>query len=273
MPLRFALLAVTLIAAASTQSGPRKPVFEAATIKPTDPAASGSWFNTDPGRMDAQNWTFKSYVLLAYSLRPYQLTGISGWMDSERFNITAKLEDMGDDGLPSKDDPSSRHQAEDGRIRIALQALLAERFGLKFHRESKTITGYAMSLAKGGFKPAPVEGGSGPSMRYGGGHLTAKRASMQRMAVFLESELNQPVADLTNLPGFFDFTLDWTPEELRARSSGDAPPASSVYVASDPSKTASIFTALQEQLGLKLETKKLQVDTIVVDSAERPSAN
>lgn len=270
--MRSALLALAFITAALSQIPDRKPVFEAATIKPTDPAANGSWFNTDPGRMDAQNWTFKSYVLIAYSLRPYQLTGISGWMDSERFDIAAKLEDMGDKGLPGKDDPIARHQAEDGRIRIALQALLAERFRLKFHRESKTITGYAMSLAKGGFKPAPVAAGSGPSMRYGGGHLNAKRASMQRMAVFLESELNQPVADLTNLSGFFDFTLDWTPEELRARSSSDAPP-SSVYVASDPSKTASIFTALQEQLGLRLETKKVPVEIIVVDSAERPSGN
>lgn len=269
--MRSVLLVLALIPAASTQTAQRKPVFEAATIKPTDPTASGSWFNTDPGRIDAQNWTFKSYILIAYSLRPYQLTGISGWMDSERFDINAKLEDIGEEGLPGKDDPSVRRQAEDGRIRIALQALLAERFQLKFHRESRTVTGYAMSLAKSGFKPAQVEAGSGPSMRYGGGHLTAKRASMQRMAVFLESELNQPVADLTNLAGFFDFTLDWTPEELRARSSGDAPP--SVYVASDPSKAASIFTALQEQLGLKLETKKIPVEIIVVDSAERPSAN
>jgi bla regulator protein blaR1 len=270
--MRFALLALALVPVAFTQTTQRKPIFEAATIKPADPAATGSWFNTDPGRMDAQNWTFKSYVLLAYSLRPYQLTGISGWMDSERFDMVAKLEDMGEGGLPGKDDPIARRKAEDARIRIALQALLAERFHLKIHRESKTMTGYAMSLAKGGFKPAPVEGGSAPSMRYGGGHLTAKRASMASMATFLENQLNQPVADLTNLSGFFDFTLDWTPEELQARSSADKP-ASSVYVATDPSKAASIFTALQEQLGLKLETKKLPVEIIVVDSAERPSGN
>jgi uncharacterized protein (TIGR03435 family) len=67
-------------------------------------------------------------------------------MDSEHVDIAAKLEDMGDDGLPGNGDPSARRQAEDGRIRIALQALLAERFHLKFHRESKTISGYAMSL-------------------------------------------------------------------------------------------------------------------------------
>lgn len=266
--MRVALLALVLIPAALTQTTNRKPGFEAATIKPTGPNPDGSRYNTDPGRMDAQNWTLKSYILLAYSLRPYQLTGISGWMDSDRFDIAAKLEDMGDEGLPGKDDPRARRKAEGDRIRIALQALLAERFHLKFHRENKAVTGYAMSVAKGGFKPAPVEGGSGPSMNYGGGHLTAKRASMERMAVFLESELNQPVADLTQFPGFFDFTLDWTPDDMRARSSAD-----SVYVASDPAKTASIFTALQEQLGLKLEPKKVQVEILVVDSAERPSQN
>lgn len=271
--MRSALLALALIPCALTQTAERKPVFEAATIKPTDPAAKGSFYNTDPGRVDAQNWTLKSYILIAYSLRPYQLSGISGWMDSDHFDIMAKLEDMGDEGLPSKDDPRARRQAEGARLRSALQALLAERFHLKFHRDSKTMPGYAMSLAKGGFKPAPVAGGSGPSMRYGGGHLTAKQASMESMATFLENQLDQPVADFTQLPGFFDFTLDWTPDDMRSRSGPDAPPQSSVYIASDPAKTASIFTALQEQLGLKLETKRIPVDIIVVDSAERPSGN
>jgi bla regulator protein blaR1 len=154
-----------------------------------------------------------------------------------------------------------------------LQALLAERFHLKLHRDSKAMPGYAISLAKGGFKPAPVEAGKGSSMNYGGGHLTAKRASMESMATFLENQLNQPVADFTQLSGFFDFTLDWTPDDMRSRSGPDSPPQSSVYIASDPSKTASIFTALQEQLGLKLETRRIPVDIIVVDSAERPSEN
>jgi uncharacterized protein (TIGR03435 family) len=271
--MRSALLALAFIPAAFTQSADRKPVFEVATIKPADPAASGSYFNFNQGRLDAQNWTFKSYILFAYSLRPYQLTGITGWMDSDRFDIGAKLEDMGDEGLPGKDDPRARSQAEGKRIRIALQALLAERFQLKFHHESKTATGYAMSIAKGGFKPAPVEGGKGSTMNYGGGHLTAKRASMEGMATFLENQLNQPVADFTQLSGFFDFTLDWTPDDMRSRSGPDSPPQTSVYIASDPSKTASIFTALQEQLGLKLDTSKIPVEVIVVDGAERPSAN
>ncbi len=211
--------------------------------------------------------------MIAYALKPYQLTGVSGWMDSDRFDITAKLEDMGDEGLPGKDDARARHKAEADRIRIALQALLAERFHLKFHRESKTVAGYGMTLAKGGFEPAPVEGGSGPSMSYRGGRLTAKRAAMEQVALFLESQLNQPVADFTQLPGYFDFTLDWTPDDMRAHSSAGLPPASPVSAASDPDKTASIFTAVQEQLGLKLDTRKIPVEIIVVDSAERPSGN
>jgi uncharacterized protein (TIGR03435 family) len=271
--MRSAFLALALIPAAFTQTADRKPGFEVATVKPADPAATGSYFNFNQGRLDARNWTFKSYVLLAYSLRPYQLTGITGWMDSDRFDIAAKLEDMGDEGLPPKDDPRARSQAEGKRIRIALQALLSERFHLKFHHESKTAAGYAMALAKGGFKPAPVEGGGRQSMNYGGGHLTAKQASMEGMATFLENQLNQPVADFTQLSGFFDFTLDWMPDDMRSRSGPDSPPQSSVYIASDPSKTASIFTALQEQLGLKLETKRIPVDIIVVDSAELPSGN
>ena len=76
-PMRSALLALALIPAAFTQTADRKPVFEVATVKPADPAATGSYFNFNQGRLDARNWTFKSYVLLAYSLRPYQLTGIT----------------------------------------------------------------------------------------------------------------------------------------------------------------------------------------------------
>jgi len=159
--MRSALLAFALIPAALTQTAERRPVFEAATIKPADPAARGSFYNTDPGRMDAQNWTLKSYILIAYSLRPYQLTGISGWMDSDRFDILAKLEDMGDEGLPSKDDPRARRQAEGARLRIALQALLAERFDLKFHHDSKTMPGYACRLRRADSSPRRWREGAG----------------------------------------------------------------------------------------------------------------
>jgi bla regulator protein blaR1 len=259
--MRNAFIVLLLALAARPQTAERKPVFEAASIKPTATTDnSSSRFNTDPGRMEAQNWTFKSYILVAYELKPYQLTGITGWMDSDRYDISAKLEDMGEGELPGKDDPRARKQAEDGRIRQALQVLLADRFHLRFHRDSKMMQGYAMSLAKGGFKPSPVSGGSDPSMRYNDRHLTAKRTSMDNMASFLVNILNQPVVNRTGVEGFYDFTLDWTPDELHGRSS-------------NTSQAPSIFTALQEQLGLRLDPRKVPVEVIAVDSAERPSEN
>lgn len=258
--MRARIASYCIIAAAAFAQDAPKPVFEAASIKPTTVTDNGSRFNNNPGRMSAQNWTFKSYVLIAYDLRPFQLTGITGWMDSDRYDITAKLEAMGDQGLPGNDDQRTRKQAEDGRIRLALQALLADRFHLKFHRESKLMPGYAMSVAKSGFKPAPVPGGTGPSMSYNGRHLTAKRTSMARMAVFLESTLGQPVMDLTKIDGFYDLTLDWAPDDVRGQ------PA-------EAQQAPSIFTALEEQLGLKLEPRKVPVDVLLIDSAARPSEN
>jgi uncharacterized protein (TIGR03435 family) len=182
-------------------------------------------------------------------------------MDTERYDIAAKLEEMSDEGLPGKDQPRLRELAEGDRIRTALQTLLAERFGLKFHRETKTVPGFALLVAKGGFKLTAVPGSDGPSMRYNDRKLTAKRASMGRVAVFLEDQLNQPVADLTHVEGFFDFGLEWSPDELRGPAPSDSP------------QGPSIFTALREQLGLKLESQKVPVETLVVDSAERPSEN
>jgi len=98
-------------------------------------------------------------------------------------------------------------------------------------------------------------------MRYNDRRLTAKRAPMGRMAVFLEDQLNQPVADVTHIEGVFDFGLEWSPDELLGRPAPDSP------------QGPSIFTALQEQLGLKLEPQKVPVEILVVDSAVRPSEN
>jgi uncharacterized protein (TIGR03435 family) len=137
--------------------------------------------------------------MLAYQLRLYQVTGITGWMDSERYDITAKLEETSEEGLPNKDQLRMGKQAESDRIRTALQTLLAERFGLKFHREKQTVPGFALLVSKDGFKLTRVPGDEGPSMKYNDRKLTAKRASMGRRAVFLEDQLNQPVADLTQI--------------------------------------------------------------------------
>jgi uncharacterized protein (TIGR03435 family) len=132
---------------------------------------------------------------------------------------------------------------------------------LKIHREQKSMQGFALVAAKSGFKLKPVTSNELPNMHSTGRVLTAEHWPMERMASFLESLLSQPVVNMTHIDGIYDLKLEWTPEDVRNR----AP--------SDPTQAPSIFTALEEQLGLKLEPQKVPIEIIVVESAERPSEN
>ena len=259
--MRFAILALALTSSAFTQTAQRGPAFEVASIKPTGPNPNGSRYNFDLGRMTAENWTLRSYITIAYGLKSYQLSGATGWMDADHFDIVATLEDASENGLAAKDQPRLRQQQEGERIRTALQALLAERFHLRIHRETKMLQGYALLVAKSGLKLTPVVSDGLPNMHSNGRKLTAERWSMGRVADFLGGELNQPVTDQTHVEGIFNLKLEWSPEDLGGR----AP--------SSPSQAPSIFTAIQEQLGVKLEPQKAPVEVVVVDNAERPSEN
>jgi uncharacterized protein (TIGR03435 family) len=268
--MRLALLnAVFLASTGWSQTTPGKAVFEAAAIKPADPAAGGSssW-NTDEGRFRAVNQTLKSYIMIAYDVKNYQVTSGPNWLDSDHYDITAKLDAEGDDTLPPKSQSRQRNQAIDARHRQALQVLLAERFQLKFHRETKNASGYGLVIAKSGLKIKPVdrEGGSSTSSNGHNGvqKVVAQRVNMDRIASLLMNALGQPVVDMTHNEDFYTFNLDWMRENVRdaARDSGSSEPA-----------LPSLFTAVQEQLGLKLESQKVPVDIIVVDSAEKPSEN
>jgi uncharacterized protein (TIGR03435 family) len=140
---------------------------------------------------------------------------------------------------------------------------LAERFQLKLHRETKEVPMYALVAGKGGSKLKEVEFGHS-STSAGPGHVTAQKIPMAKLADFLSGQLGSPVTDMTGMKGFFDFTLEWTP---------DARP-SEVGGATDSVPGASIFTALQEQLGLKLESRKGPVEMLVIDHVEKiPTGN
>lgn len=258
--MRSTLLALALIPAASTQTAQREPAFEVASIKPTGPNPNGSRYNLDLGRMTAENWTLRSYITIAFGLKSYQISGVTGWMDADHYDIVATLEDAGESGLAG-DDPRLRQKQLAERFRLALQTLLAERFHLKIHRETKMLPGYALLVAKSGLKLTPIVSKDVPNMHSDGRKLTAERWSMGRMADFLASQLNQPVIDQTHVEGIFNLKLEWSPEDLGGHAS------------SNPSQAPSIFTAIQEQLGLKLEPQKAPVEVVVVDSAERPSEN
>lgn len=146
-----------------------------------------------------------------------------------------------------------------------LQALLAERFKLKVHRATQGDNVYALTVAKSGLKIKLTEDPAGGARGGANGRLIGKR-SMPQLATLLSSILRRPVIDQTGLAGVYEFTLEWTPEV------GQTGPDATPPAAANPGGP-SIFTAIQEQLGLKLDSAKAPIEVVVVDSAERPSEN
>ena len=144
------------------------------------------------------------------------------------------------------------------------QLLLAERFKLAFHRETRALPGYALVLGNGGLKAKPSEPDAGSRTSSRWGSIEAAGCAMAHLALKLSEVLHVPVADFTALPGEFDFQLNWTSDEMQA-TPPDAVP--------DAAFGSSLFAALQEQLGLKLESRKVPADVLVIDHAEKPSEN
>jgi uncharacterized protein (TIGR03435 family) len=214
------------------------PAFEAAAIKPSKDLSRGTSWDSEPGRINLSA-TLKGLITIAYRVKDFQVAGGPKWLDGDRFEINAKAEGP----------------AKDPELLEMLQTLLADRFQLAIHHEQKIAPAYALVVAKSGLKIKAVEGATGSSSRGGRGAMTAKGVSMAKLAESLSRNLGAPVADLTETPGVFDFKLEWSVE-------GDANDAQSA-----------LFAALQSQLGLKLESRKLPIDVIVVDKAEKPSEN
>lgn len=218
---RFAAAALVCFALAGQ-------TFEVASVKPNDSGTGHSDVDVDGNLLRMKNVTLKACIVWAFRLSDAEVYGPS-WLDSERFDITAKTEF-------GKPQPSM------------LQAVLAERFKLATHLETKELTVYELVVAKNGPKLKKADPGE-DDMTSRRGQLKATRVSMRALARFLAgpNRLSRPVVDKTGLDGVFDFTLQWT---------------------TDP-EGPSIFAALQEQLGLKLEAKKGPVEVLVVDHAEK----
>jgi uncharacterized protein (TIGR03435 family) len=234
--------------------------FDAVSIRPSSPDARGGGFNVSPGRLNAKNVSLEELVNFAYGLHGYQLSGGSGWMETEHYEMVATF-------------PAATTNSQRARM---MQAMLADRFRLAIHRESKEIPGYALVTGKNGPRLHAAESAEsgmmlGRSATTGQRTLHGTSAKMQDLASILADLLGRPVTDATGLTGIYDFSMEWTPDpvsEGSLRKGGDRP-----EVSPDGQTGPSIFTALQEALGLKLETRKVAVETIVIDQAEKPSAN
>jgi uncharacterized protein (TIGR03435 family) len=253
-----AVLAAAIILQAAWAFGQAVPAsaFEVASIKPSqDPPGASSGITTTTGRISARNVTLKRCMRGAYAIEEPRILGGMKWLDDARYNIEAK----------------AAGPAGDSDLARMLQSLLAERFKLAFHREQRALSGYALVLGKGGLKAKPSEPDAGSRTSSRWGSIEAAGCDMAHLALKLSEVLHLPVADFTGVPGEFDFKLEWTSDDMQATppSAGDKPAA----VVPEAASGLSIFTALPEQLGLKLESRKVPAEVLVIDHAEKPSEN
>jgi uncharacterized protein (TIGR03435 family) len=256
-----ALAAVSTLGAFAQSFRPAFDAFEVASIKLAGIDQEGTFIRMQgPHRFYAQNYTLKSLVGAAYNLTPRGISGGPAWIVSEHFDIVAKT--PGD------------VQPDIGEQMSMLRKLLDERFKLKFHREQKEFSIFALSVAKNGSK---LQESTLPVSRLAylinvvyPDHilLPARNATMAEFASTLQrGVLDRPVVDRTGLTGKYDFDLEWTPDETQfgGRLSMTANAAESAK--------QDIFAALREQLGLRLEATKGPIETLVIDKVERPSEN
>ena len=302
---RLATLAIPILAGvigfAATLAQPQsqdKPAhklaleYDVASIRAVIPGSrrsilSGRPFSETPDGLVAKLVTLKLLIQWAYAVDNYQISGAPDWLSSERYDIDAKFDSSAADEL-QKLSPNDRILAR----QQMLQALLAERFNLTIHREKKELQVYALIVAKNGpklqeaklddtesskSKGGPASGTG--SMVVGGswGQMKGYASPLANLTGMLTTYLHRPVLDRTDLTGKYDFTLRWTPDENQPQPSSafQGPPGSSPngIPSTEPSGSPSLFTAIQEQLGLKLESGKGPVEFVVIDHVERPSGN
>jgi uncharacterized protein (TIGR03435 family) len=197
----------------------------------------------------------KELIRLAYGVKDYQIGRAPGWVDNERFDIAAK----------SANDRGNSLEDEKSLVR----ELLAGRFQLATHREVKQMPVYLLVAAKDGPK-LTAHNDAGTKARGGCGRLVGRRVTADGIATMSSRQLDREVLNRTGLSGEYDVQLDFTPDSGPCRVTADS---QGVSAATDPSGLPSIFTALQEQLGLKLESAKGPVEFLFIDRVERPSRN
>jgi uncharacterized protein (TIGR03435 family) len=260
MNLRLPLFAVVIVSLLQAQA-PARPEFEVASLKPNPSGNPGFAVRAMPAGIKATNISLKRLIALGYAVTDYQIFGDLPWLETQRFDVEAKASKL--TALPE--------------LRLMTQSMLDERFKLKFHRESRELSIYSLTLVKSGVKganlvDAPTEPCPPPTAataRCGTvttyiGRILGERGRMSQLADRLSTMLGRTVVDKTGLTGVYDIDLRFAPDPgLQQLPAG--PPA-------DPTGP-SLFTAMQEQLGIKLQAGKGPVEVIVVDSAEKPDGN
>jgi len=228
------------------------PDWEVATVRPSDPNEKEQSFMVRGRHIIVKNQTVEKMLMVGYGLQKDQIAGAPEWVKTENFDV---------DGVA---DVEGQPQVK--QFQTMVRKLLLERFGLKTHKEQREMPVYALTVVKDGPKLTPSKSGPNTLPREevrgdaaGVRTLEFVNISMQDFVVMMLYYVDKPVVDHTNLKGTYDFTLKYTYDDERAPTDGTAP--------------AGLFTAIQEQDGLKLEPMRAAADVVVVDQIQRPSAN
>ncbi|HWC99944.1 MAG TPA: TIGR03435 family protein [Candidatus Sulfopaludibacter sp.] len=225
--------------------------FEVASLKPSLPNPQGGGIvRPKPANNGylGTNVPLRTYLMIAFTVRDTQISGAPSWFAEDRFDLDANAD----------------KQYTNDELHVMLQHLLEDRCHLKFHRETKEQSGYALVVDKGGPKFTehdPPSMDHPPIAPAGPGKIQATNVAMDYLALFLTRVLDQPVVNKTGLKSFYDFKLEFVPE----RAGGPDGP--------NPIDGPTLFEALKLQLGLRLEATKATTEKIVIDHLEKPTAN
>ena len=234
--------------------------FDAVSVKPSNPnSASGTVVDvTRGGTLHVVNATLKDLMETAYDVGSFQIKGGPKWADAAKYDV---------DATPgTRPQGAAVPQPDWTNVRLKVQALLKDRFQLQLHRETRTGSIYSLAIAKGGIKSTGLSVTQNPhrGINAGQGTMLGEAASIAQLAYKLSRLLGRPVVNNTGLEGNYDFKLEWTPD-----LSPSAPDGQPVQTPGGPS----LFSALQQQLGLRLEATKGPVDVLIIDLVNKPSEN
>jgi uncharacterized protein (TIGR03435 family) len=237
-----------------------KPKFDVVTVKPSDPNRPGNLFTVRGRHVMTINTNVDDLITFAYGLHPRQIVDGPEWFGTDKFDI---------DGVPDVEGQPTNQQ-----LRLLMQDVLERRFGLKFHHDQRELAVYSLTVGKSGPKmtvtASPPSGANNFLLRGRGGDLMVTNATMKDFCNGMqEAVMDKPVVDHTGLKDRYDFTLKWTADDSQFAQMGMRPPAPT----DDPNAPPSLYTAIQEQLGLKLDSVKTMADVVVIDKVEKPSAN
>ena len=301
VPLVLSALNAPRLGAQASQASPAAPAFEVASIKPNNSGDGRVLLGNQPGRFTATNVTLRLLIRNAYQVQDFQITGGPSWLNSDHYDIVAKIDASVQEEIAAARGgvgPSAIPGQGPNPLQLMIRSLLAERFKLVVHTESKDQQIYALVMARsdGRFGPLLKKSetdcaaivaamrGRGPArglpppgppqpgepmpcgIRIGPGNMAVGGSTLAQFANSLGMFTGRVVLDRTGLTGNYDFNLTWTPDQMPQRPPGapDLP--------IDPNGP-SIFTAVQEQLGLKLEGQRGPVEMLVIDRAEHPVEN